>query len=115
MPIKNSRRSVSWRTWLGVQLGFGAAFASSWLWLSTERRHEVIARMTHQPVELDVDLSKTICGDVGPLYDAPEVISEDDLAAVLKKIVPRFSRSHLRPNLVEHALRTWGSKIVFNN
>jgi hypothetical protein len=115
MPVKNFRRSVSLRTWLGIQLAFGAAFASSWLWLSAEKRHEVIAKMTHQPVRLDADLSKSICGDVGPLYDDREVISDDDLAAVLKKIVPRFSRSHLRPNLVEHALRTWGSKIVFNN
>lgn len=115
MPIRNSRRSVSWRTWLAVQLGFGAAFASSWLWLPTERQHEVIAKMTRQPVELDVDLSKTACGNVGPLYDDLDVISDDDLAIVLKKIVPRFSRSHLRPNLVEHALRTWGSKIIFHN
>jgi len=114
-PARTSRRKVSLRTWLTVQLAFGGAFAASWLFLPTERQHEVIARMTHRPVALDVDLSDATCAVVDPLYDDAVVISDEDLAAVLKKIIPRFSRSHLRPNLVEHALRTWGSEILFHS
>ncbi len=112
---KIHRRKVSLRTWLGVQLAFGSAFAGAWFCIPGERQHEVVARMSHRPVALDVDLAGTTRANVEPFYNDAEVVSDEELAGVLKKIVPRFSRSHLRPNLVEHALRTWGSKIVFNN
>ncbi|MFN9721333.1 MAG: hypothetical protein ACK58L_21755 [Planctomycetota bacterium] len=115
MPSCHRRKPVSLSVWLGVQLIFVSAFASSWLMLSPERRHEVIARVSHSPVRLDVDLSHSARADVGPLYDDDEVVTDEELAAVLRKIVPRFSRSHLRPNLVEHALRTWGSAIQFQH
>ena len=113
--VRTSRRKVSLRTLLTVQTAFVSAFAASWLLLPAERQHEVVARMTHRPVALDVDLSRSTCAVVDPLYDDATVISDEHLAAVLKKIIPRFSRSHLRPNLVEHALRTWGSEIGFKN
>jgi len=115
VSLKDARRKVSLRTWLTVQLAFGSAFAASWICIPGDRQQEVVARMTHRPVALDVDLAKTTCAAVAPFYDDSEVISDEELGCVLKKIVPRFSRSHLRPNLVEHALRTWGSEIVFHN
>ncbi len=115
MLLRKHQKPVSLRVWLAVQFGFGAAFAGSWFVLSPERQNEVVAKMSHTPVRLDVDLSKSTCAEVGPLYDDAEVVTDDELAMVLKKIVPRFSRSHLRPNLVEHALRTWGSEIQFNH
>jgi hypothetical protein len=98
-----------------VQLAFGSAFAASWLCIPGYRQQEVVARMTHRPVALDVSLADSTCAVVEPFYNDAEVVSDEELASVLKKIVPRFSRSHLRPNLVEHALRTWGSKIEFKN
>lgn len=113
--VRNSRRNVSLRSWLTVQLVFGGAFASSWFLIPAEQQREVIARMTHRPVALDVDLNDATCAIVEPLYDDAEVVSDEALASVLKRIVPRFSQSHLRPNLVEHALRTWGSEIEFRN
>ena len=113
--VRNSRRKVSLRTWFTVQLAFGSAFAVSWFCLPGDRQQEVVARMTHRPVTLDVSFAQSSCASIAPLYDDAEVISDEELGGVLKKIVPRFSRSHLRPNLVEHALRTWGSEIVFNN
>lgn len=113
--IRTARRKVSLRTWLTVQLAFGGAFAASWLCIPGDRQAEVVARMTSRPVALDVQLADSVCAVVEPFYDDAEVVSDDELGSVLKKIVPRFSRSHLRPNLVEHALRTWGSTIVFNN
>lgn len=113
--IRTTRQKVSLRTWLTVQLVFGSAFAAAWFCIPGERQHEVVAKMTHRPVALDVSFSGTASAVVDPFYDDADVISDEDLAAVLKKIIPRFSRSHLRPNLVEHALRTWGSRIEFTN
>ncbi|MEZ6034629.1 MAG: hypothetical protein R3C17_16160 [Planctomycetaceae bacterium] len=106
---------VTLRTWLTVQLLFGGGFAASWFMLPGFQQQEVIAHLTHKPCPLDVTLQTVRATTVESLYDDAEVVSEAELAAVLKKILPRFSRDHLRPNLVEHALRTWGSEIEFTN
>lgn len=50
---------------------------------------------------------------IEPLYDDADVVSDDDLAAVLDKVQPRFSHEKLKPNFVEHALRTWWLKAKF--
>lgn len=44
---------------------------------------------------------------IAPLYDDPEVVSDEELALVLKKVQPRFPQKALKPNYVEHALRAW--------
>ncbi|MDA1166467.1 MAG: hypothetical protein O3B13_25505, partial [Planctomycetota bacterium] len=44
---------------------------------------------------------------ITPLYDEPGIVSDEELAAVLKQLQPRFPPDNLRPNHVEHALRTW--------
>jgi len=49
------------------------------------------------------------------LYDDPQVVSDDELASVLKQIQPRFSPKNLRPNYVEHALRIWGEDARFSD
>lgn len=114
-PIKKSKNDVSLRTWLSVQLVFGGAFAASWFLLPGTQQQDVIAHISHRPYRLDVALQSEKATTVESLYDEAEVVSDEELAAVLKKILPRFSRDHLRPNLVEHALRTWGSEIEFAN
>lgn len=50
---------------------------------------------------------------IEPLYDDPEVVSDEELAAVLAKVQPRFPAEKLKPNFVEHALRTWWLKAKF--
>lgn len=50
---------------------------------------------------------------IEPLYDDPEVVSDEELASVLVKVQPRFPRERLKPNYVEHALRTWSLKARF--
>ena len=52
---------------------------------------------------------------IQPLYDRPDLISDADLAAVLQQIQPRFPRQSLKPNHVEHALRTWGVGAEFQD
>ena len=114
-PNKRSKNIVSVRTWLSVQLVFGGAFAASWFLLPGTQQQEVIAHIRHKPYPLDVALKSEKATTVESLYNEAEVVSDEELAAVLKKILPRFSRDHLRPNLVEHALRTWGCSIEFTN
>ncbi len=114
-PIKRSKNIVTLRTWLSVQLVFGGAFVASWFLLPGTQQQEVIAHIRHKPYPLDVALKSEKATTVESLYDETEVVSDEELAAVLKKILPRFSRDHLRPNLVEHALRTWGCEIEFTN
>jgi hypothetical protein len=50
---------------------------------------------------------------IEPLYDDPEVVSDRELADVLAKVQPRFPTSKLKPNYVEHALRTWSVRARF--
>jgi len=52
---------------------------------------------------------------MAPLYDDPTVVSDADLAAVLRKTRPAFPRRRLKPNHVEHALRTWGVEATFRD
>lgn len=52
---------------------------------------------------------------VEPLFNDPSVVSDADLMLVLNKTIPRFSRKHLKPNFVEHALRTWGADATFRD
>ena len=113
--INKSKNKVSLRTWLSVQLALGGAFTASWLLLPGTQQQEVIAHINRRPSQLDVVLRSEKATTVESLYDEAEVVSDEELASVLKKILPRFSRDHLRPNLVEHALRTWGSEIEFTN
>jgi hypothetical protein len=115
MTRSKKTNNVSLHTWLTVQLVFAGAFAASWFLLPGIQQQEVIAHITRKSCQLDIALQSPHATTVNSLYDEAEVVSDAELAAVLKKILPRFSRDHLRPNLVEHALRTWGSEIEFTN
>ncbi len=114
-PKSDHRKAISFKSLCGVQLAFAGAFAASWFALSPVQQNEVVARTLHRPYPLDISLQIPSIEDPAPLYDDPEVVTDEELAMVLHKIIPRFSRSHLRPNLIEHALRTWGSRIEFQN
>jgi len=114
-PNKRSKHIVTFTAWISVQLVFSGAFVVAWFLLSGDQQREVIADISQKPYELDIALKSEHAATVEPLYNDAEVVSDEDLAAVLKKILPRFSRDHLRPNLVEHAMRTWGSEIEFSN
>ena len=92
---------------LGVQLVTCAAFGASWLALApaqAERLTEVVTgEIKFSPPKIERQKPLVI----KPLYDDPEVVSDEELAAVLIQVQPQFSADNLRPNHVEHALRTW--------
>jgi hypothetical protein len=50
---------------------------------------------------------------VKPLHDDPELVSDQELADVLWKILPRFAPEKRKPNFVEHALRVWTVDVTF--
>lgn len=50
---------------------------------------------------------------IAPLYDDASVVSDEELAAVLKQVRPKFPEKNLKPNFIEHALRIWGVDAVF--
>jgi len=108
-------RRISLRTFVAVQLLVTAAFAVSYAGLSHESEERLQAALTgHEVVSnIPVERVKPLCID--PLYDDPEVVSDEQLAAVLEKILPRFSPKELKPNFVEHALRTWGVEATFDD
>ncbi|GAB4148725.1 MAG: hypothetical protein Tsb009_22720 [Planctomycetaceae bacterium] len=52
---------------------------------------------------------------VRPLYDRPEVISDDKLQKVLHHLRPRLRGPKPRINHVDHALRFWGYQATFQD
>lgn len=92
---------------LAVQLVTLGAFAVAWLTMApaqADRFTEIITgdiRYSAPAIERNQPLV------ISPLYDDPNVVSDEELAAVLRQVQPRFSPENLRPNHVEHALRTW--------
>ena len=110
---KNNRASL--KTTLIVQSLFVAAFAVAWFLLSPNQQHRITADLQSRRPLADVNFSNRMPATVLPLYDDTGIVSDEELAAVLAKVLPRFSRDQLRPNYVEHALRIWGADIEFEN
>ena len=52
---------------------------------------------------------------VVPLYDRPEVVSDEQLQTVLLKLRPRLSGQKPKINHVDHALRFWGVEATFDD
>ncbi|MFN0199704.1 MAG: hypothetical protein ACKVT0_23360 [Planctomycetaceae bacterium] len=50
-----------------------------------------------------------------PLYDVPELISDEDLRFVLWKLRPRLREPNPKINYVDHALRFWGVPSQFED
>lgn len=99
----------------GAQLLIIGAFAASFaLATPVEKKillHEIAGHSAAETVNVPRDRALII----EPLYDDPEVVSDKELAQVLAQVVPRFSKKQLKPNHVEHALRTWWLKAKFTD
>lgn len=90
-----------------LQVPIVAAFAWSYASLSPESQRQVrrLVVAKSPPVELPLERDRAL--EITPLYNDPDVVSDEQLAAVLQQILPRFPARKMKPNHVEHALRTW--------
>ena len=100
---------------LCVQFLTVGAFAVAWAVSRPEAKALVEKELLHQDPYLHVEVPREKPLVIAPLYDRPDLMSDADLAAVLKQVQPRFPRQSLKPNHVEHALRTWGVGAEFQD
>ncbi len=100
---------------IAVQLIVVATLAASYARMDTDGsiklRQTVTGTTTYPTVKIEREKPLWIA----PLYDDPEVVSDAELAAVLKKIRPNFDPSKMKPNHIEHALRTWRADATFQD
>ncbi len=52
---------------------------------------------------------------VGPLYDRPDVVSDEQLVTILDQLKPRLRGRQPKINHVDHALRFWGVEATFTD
>lgn len=92
-----------------VVVGLVASYAAG----SASTRREIMNDVTRTRFVPTVRIPRETPLVIEPLYDDAEVVSDEELAAVLAKVQPRFQHERLKPNYVEHALRTWWIKSKF--
>ena len=92
-----------------VVVGIVASLAAG----STQTRQKLLTEVGGTRFAPVVEITRESPLIIEPLYDDPRVVSDEDLAAVLLKVQPRFPHEKLKPNFVEHALRTWWLKAKF--
>jgi len=107
----------SWMPLVAVQLLLVGAFGAAYLLANSETRSMVqnelplikAERFTPVPVDrkLPIPISRP--------YQRDDLISDEDLAMVLDQIQPIFDKHQMKPNFIEHALRTWGVDATFQN
>ncbi len=100
-------RRVPALMFLVLQVPIVAAFAWSYASLSPESQRQVRRLVVAKPQNIEIPLERDTPLEITPLYDDPQLVSDEELAAVLKQIVPHFPAKKMKPNHVEHALRAW--------
>jgi hypothetical protein len=100
---------------LAVQLIVVVALVASWASASAVTRHQVLREFGGPRYSPVVSVPREIPLVIEPFFDDPEVVSDEELAAVLAKIRPKFVRERLKSNHVEHAMRTWWLNAKFRD
>jgi len=114
------KKRVSWKLLVGVQLLVIVAFSGAFLMRRTEARSP---QSLLRPVPINpwsekftpVPVSRNLPIQIVKHYNRPDLVSDEDLAAVLSRIQPIFPRRQMKPNFIEHAIRTWGVTATFQN
>ena len=96
---------------VAVVIAFGVGFARSSSDATLRLAQIRTGRIDYAPLNITRQEPLRIT----PLYDDPELISDEDLAAVLRQVQPRFPAQRIKPNYVEHALRIWGLDAEFRD
>ena len=106
---------VSKKHVLVVQLIAVVALVASWASASSVTRQRALNEIGGPKYVPVVSVPRETPLTVEPFYDDPEVVSDEELAAVLAKVRPKFAIEKLKSNYVEHALRTWWLNAKFHD
>ncbi|MCA9043858.1 MAG: hypothetical protein KDA69_06025 [Planctomycetaceae bacterium] len=106
---------MSAKTLLVAQLFIIASFVGAYALSSSHARQTVRTNILGNDYYEPVPVVRNEPLKARPLYNRPDLVSDEDLAAVLSQIQPRFDARHMKPNHIEHALRTWGVHATFQN
>ena len=107
------RKRLSLVTILTVQAVVLVAFAAAFFLAPPQTRGRIEQRISNVDSVSELQIPRREPLVVAPLYDRPDIVSDEELAAVLRQVRPVFSREEMRPNHIEHALRTWGVDAEF--
>jgi hypothetical protein len=108
-------RRISLEHVLIVQLLTVAALVQSYAMGSPAQKQETLRKLGRRGGVPVVAIPRETPLVIPPFYDDPEVVSDEELAAVLERIQPKFRQRGLTPNYVEHALRTWSIDATFRD
>lgn len=108
-------RKLSSKTLIAVQVVVVIAFGAAYTMGSRESRQSFDKVFLQETFYPQVKIEREIPLRVKPLYNDPTVVTDEELAAVLKQVRPKFPRKHMKPNHVEHALRTWSIRSTFED
>lgn len=96
-----------------VQILLIAVAVASWQIGAASPLAHLPRKNSQRPYRAVTEIPRTSPLVITPLYDDPEVVSDDELADVLAKIRPIFLPKQMKPNHIEHALRAWGVRAKF--
>ena len=106
---------LSLKTVIAVQVLVVFSFCGAYTLGSRETQQEFNDVFLLQESFPEITIERKVPLRVEPFYDDPTVVTDEELAAVLKQVRPKFPRKHLKPNHVEHALRTWSIHSTFQD
>jgi hypothetical protein len=107
--------SITRLSFLAVQVVVVGAFAATWATKAKALSREFRALKQNGSEYTRLPVSRNEPLQISSLYNRPDFITDDELADVLRQIQPRFPVKEMKPNFVEHALRTWGVHATFRD
>ncbi|SFH59281.1 hypothetical protein [Planctomicrobium piriforme] len=105
----------SWKSFLAVQLVVVAAGGLALFLADANAKVMIRQEIPGGEAFVPVAIPRSMPLYISRPYNRPDLVSDEDLAAVLKQIQPRFDQKEMKPNFIEHALRTWGVDATFQN
>ena len=109
------KRRFPWSAFLALQLAVACAFGAAYGLSSSRTRMRVESQLSTSPALTMPSARRSEPLRVEPLYDRPDLVTDEELAAVLDRLVPRFNPRRTKPNFVEHALRIWSVDAEFSD
>lgn len=106
---------TGWKSLIGLHLLVGGALLGAVVFAPVDARSLAREEILGEPSFRPVPIPRSQPLRAQPLYNRPDLVSDEDLAAVLQQVRPPFGHKEMKPNFVEHALRLWGVDATFAN